>query len=235
MTVRRLRPGKLLPLVLVVLGSCGSGQTSTTISGETVATTGSPPTSAAPDSTTVPSTTAPEPVTTSSASPPSEPWHVDGRTYYFPVQPPDEATYGAEHHDYPATDIFAPVGATLVAVTDGTIDEVGRVDEWDPEIDDPATRSGLYVSVVGADGVRYYYSHLSRVESGISAGVGVHAGQVIGAVGNSGNARLTPAHVHFGISHPTFPGDWETRRGEVPPYPYLVAWEVGDQLAPTLR
>jgi murein DD-endopeptidase MepM/ murein hydrolase activator NlpD len=174
-------------------------------------------------------------MTTSTVSPPSEPWHVDGRAYYFPVQPPDQATYGAEHHDYPATDIFASMGATLVAVTDGTIDEVGRVDEWDPAIDDPATRSGLYVSVIGADGVRYYYSHLSRVEPGIEAGSGVHAGQVIGAVGNSGNARNTPAHVHFGISHPTSPGDWETRRGEVSPYPYLIAWEVGDQLAPTLR
>jgi murein DD-endopeptidase MepM/ murein hydrolase activator NlpD len=173
-------------------------------------------------------------VTTSSVAPPSEPWHVDGRTYYFPVQPPDEASYGAEHHDYPATDIFAPVGATLVAVTDGIIDEVGEVDEWDPAIDDPATRSGLYVSVIGADGVRYYYSHLSRVEPGIETGGRVRAGQVIGAVGISGNARDTPPHVHFGISHPTFPGDWETRRGEVSPYPYLVAWEVGGQLAPTL-
>ncbi len=159
---------------------------------------------------------------------------MPGQRYYFPVQPPDAADYGPDHHDYPATDVFAAEGTTLVAVTAGVVDEVGRVDDWDPDVDDPATRSGLYVSIVGDDGIRYYYSHLRSVVPRLDAGDRVRAGQVIGQVGRSGNAAPTPPHVHFGISPPTFPGDWEVRRGVVAPYQYLQAWTAGNDVAPEL-
>lgn len=139
-----------------------------------------------------------------------------------------------EHHDYPATDIFAPLGSAIVAVTDGVIDEVSREDHWDPAVNDGANRGGLYVSLIGDDGVRYYTSHFSAVEPGIEPGVRVHAGQLLGYVGRSGNACTTPYHVHFGISHPTFPGDWEVRRGEIWPYEYLKAWENGVHMIPVL-
>lgn len=88
--------------------------------------------------------------------------------YVFPVQPSGSASYGRCHHDYPATDIFAPVGLQFVAATSGTVDFVSRIDRWDPRIDDPATRSGIAVAIVGMDGVRYYGSHLSSVTDGIA-------------------------------------------------------------------
>ena len=54
------------------------------------------------------------------------------------------------------------------------------------------------------------------------------------AIGISGNAAQTSPHCHFGISHPTFPGDWEVRRGEIWPYDYLQAWMNGEDLTPVL-
>jgi murein DD-endopeptidase MepM/ murein hydrolase activator NlpD len=115
------------------------------------------------------------------------------------------------------------------------VDELSRHDRWDPSVDDPATRGGLYVSLIGDDGVRYYGAHLSSVASGLRAGERVERGQVLGRVGDSGNARGISPHLHFGISHPTFPGDWEVRRGEVDPYPYLKAWRRGRDRTPVLE
>jgi len=175
-------------------------------------------------------TATPTPVLT----PTREPWVAPGQRYYFPVQPPTVARYSNEHHDYPAADIFVPIGSIVVAIADGIVDEVSRVDRWDPRTNDCAYRGGLWVSIVGSDGVRYYTSHLGSVETGIETGVHVHAGQIIGRSSHTGNATPTPPHVHFGISHPTFPGDWAIRRGQVWPYKYLQAWTHGENLKPVL-
>lgn len=154
------------------------------------------------------------------------------RRYVFPVQPARAVHYGPYHHDYPAADIFCPVGSLFVAVTDGVVDDVSREDRWNPAVDDGATRGGLSVAIIGDDGVRYYGSHLSAVMPGIAPGVRVRAGQALGRTGNSGDARRTAPHLHFGISRPTTPDDWRTRRGEVPPYRYLRAWQRGVPLVP---
>ena len=151
--------------------------------------------------------------------------------HVFPLEPANAASYSPGGHAYPATDLFASTGTRFVAVTDGVVDEVSRVDLWDPATDDPALRAGLYVSVIGGDGVRYYGSHLSVVADGVDAGTVVSAGQLLGEVGRTGNARDTPSHLHFGISRPTFAGDWEVRRGEIDPVPFLLAWSAGDTAA----
>jgi murein DD-endopeptidase MepM/ murein hydrolase activator NlpD len=130
--------------------------------------------------------------------------------------------------------MFTPIGSQFVAVTSGVIDWVTRTDTWDPAINDPPTRGGLSVALVGDDGVRYYGSHLSQVADGIAPGVWVAAGTLLGLTGRSGDAVNTPAHLHFGISHPTSPDDWETRRGQINPYPYLNAWRTGEQRRPNL-
>jgi murein DD-endopeptidase MepM/ murein hydrolase activator NlpD len=150
------------------------------------------------------------------------------------VQSKGKITYGRFHHDYPATDIFCPIGSEFVAVTDGVVDFVSREDRWDPKVDDGATRGGLAVAIIGDDGVRYYGSHLSQVADGIEPGVRVTAGQRLGLTGHSGDARTTDPHLHFGISHPTTPDDWKVRRGEIGPYDYLFAWQRGENVAPRL-
>lgn len=114
------------------------------------------------------------------------------------------------------------------------MDFVSYEDRWDGKVDDPATRGGLSVAIIGDDGVRYYGSHLSAIAPGIAPGVRVRAGKLLGYSGKTGNARGTSPHLHFGISHPTYPEDWEVRRGEISPYPYLQAWARGEMLRPEL-
>lgn len=161
-----------------------------------------------------------------------------GRRYAFPVQPANLASYGPHHHDYPATDIFAPLGSRFVAPADGRIDEVSRVDRWNLWLNLGATRGGLFVSLIGDDGVRYYGSHLKEVASGIEPSRRVVAGTFLGFVGRSGTARGTPAHLHFGISCPPLtprpPHDWKIRRGQIPPFPYLNQWKVGVAAMPRI-
>jgi murein DD-endopeptidase MepM/ murein hydrolase activator NlpD len=152
--------------------------------------------------------------------------------HVFPVQSTGKVRYGRAHHDYPAADIFCPIGSVFVAVTDGTVDFVSRDDVWDPKVNDGATRGGLSVAIVGDDGVRYYGSHLSEIADGIAPGVRVIAGQQLGLTGKSGDARFTDAHLHFGISRPTTPDDWAVRRGQVSPYDYLRKWQRGEDATP---
>jgi murein DD-endopeptidase MepM/ murein hydrolase activator NlpD len=151
--------------------------------------------------------------------------------YVFPVEG-CPTNYGATHHDYPATDVFTNRGCAFVAVTDGRIDEVTSVDHWEPQTNRGADRGGLSVSIVGTDGVRYYGSHLESIAGGIVPGKLVRAGELLGRVDNSGDARTTPTHVHFGISWPTRPGIWWVRRGEVSPWKYLNSWRSGGSESP---
>jgi hypothetical protein len=81
--------------------------------------------------------------------------------YFFPVQPAARVSYGRDHHDYPATDIFAPSGSDFVAPTSGLIEYVSRQDRWSPQTDRGEDRGGLAVSIVGDDGIRYYYVELA--------------------------------------------------------------------------
>jgi murein DD-endopeptidase MepM/ murein hydrolase activator NlpD len=141
-------------------------------------------------------------------------------------------SYVNYHHDYPANDIMCPIGSTFVAVTDGVVEFVSYEDEWTYQSTDPALKSGLAVGIIGDDGVRYYGSHLSAIAEGIAPGVRVSAGQSLGLTGDSGNAKGTDPHVHFGISRPTYPEDWQVRRGEMNPYLFLQAWQKGEALQP---
>ena len=142
--------------------------------------------------------------------------------------------YVKAHHDYPANDIEAKKGCKFVSPVNGVIDEVNRVDNWSGKTNLGIDRGGLYVSVIGDDGVRYYGSHLSSVVASIQPGVAVKAGQILGRVGSTGSARGTAPHLHFGISWPT-PSQsnvWWVRRGIVAPWKYLDAWKAGKDLSP---
>jgi murein DD-endopeptidase MepM/ murein hydrolase activator NlpD len=227
---RALVPPLLLAVVAVLAaGGCsGGGGTQAPAAGATTAptattlpegpgaqpsATGEPPATAAPETTTAPTTA---------------PARLD---YRFPVAG-CRVQYGRGHHDYPAADMFTGRGCAFVAPVAGRVDEVTLGDRWSPGSDRGADRGGRSVSLVGADGVRYYGSHLEAVAPGVAPGVRVAAGQLLGRIGDSGSARGTGPHLHFGISWPTGPGIWWVRRGMVPPAPYLDAWRAGQDRSP---
>ena len=87
-----------------------------------------------------------------------------------------------EGRGHAGIDIFAPLGTPALAVDDGTVRY-----EIDPI-------GGLSYYLHAKDGTTYYGTHLSRVEGGART---VKAGDVIGYVGNDGNAKGTPFHLHF--------------------------------------
>ena len=158
--------------------------------------------------------------------------------YAFPVAG-CTVTYSKYHHDYPAADIFGKKGCAFVAPTAGVVDEVNAVDRWSGKTNLGPDRGGLSISIVGDDGVRYYGSHLSKIEAKIIPGYRVATGEKLGEIGSTGSARGTKAHLHFGISYPTEKGIWWIRRGvgleskgKTPPFKYLQAWQAGNDLKP---
>ena len=160
----------------------------------------------------------------------SEPPEPEGTPYVVPVADDRRAGWHGTHSTYPATDIFVRSGATLVSPVRGTVLEVRRVDEWDPAVDNPATRGGRSVSILGGDGVRYYLAHFATIVAGLDPGDDVTAGQVLGTMGSSG--RSSACHLHFSISPPCAGKEWSVRRGVIWPYPYLDAWRDGEQRSP---
>ena len=144
----------------------------------------------------------------------SAPLSPDG--YVFPVYGPSSFTdtFGAPragvgwHH---GEDIFAPLGAPLLAVADGTIFSVG----WND-------RGGFRLWLRDRQGNQFYYAHLSAFSPLAVDGREVRAGAVIGFVGNTGDAQSTPYHLHFEI-HPVglLPMGYD---GVVNSFPYLSAW-----------
>jgi murein DD-endopeptidase MepM/ murein hydrolase activator NlpD len=142
--------------------------------------------------------------------------------YVFPVYGPATASdsFGAPrtttwHH---GVDIFAPLGAPILAVADGTLFRVG----WN------AVGGNRFWLRDGA-GNEFYYAHLSAFSPVAQEGRRVKAGDVIGFVGTTGDAAGTPPHLHFEI-HPR-ELIWMGYDGAIDPYPYLIAWLRLDDLA----
>jgi murein DD-endopeptidase MepM/ murein hydrolase activator NlpD len=149
----------------------------------------------------------------------------------FPVA--GKVSYVAAHHDYPATDVFGRCGSAVRAPSDGWLLEVRREDVWDPASNRGADRGGRSFTLLGDDGVRYYGSHLRALTLGLEPGDRVSAGDRLGDLGESGDARGVGCHLHFGISplcHGT--GEWWLRRGAVAPYPFLRSWQGGGDASP---
>ena len=112
---------------------------------------------------------------------------------------------GPPVHSHKGNDCSAPKGTPLLAV------EAGRAD---------CTSGGLGgtgINLYGNSGTLYYYAHLDRRL--VACGQIVSRGQVIGTVGNTGNASGGAAHLHFEIR----PGGGAA----VDPYPYLSQWGTG--------
>jgi murein DD-endopeptidase MepM/ murein hydrolase activator NlpD len=91
------------------------------------------------------------------------------------------STGGTGRHQ--GIDIFSPASTAVVAVEDGVITKMG-----------PSKIGGNRIWLNGT----YYYAHLLRFAKGLRVGTKVKAGQVIGFVGTTGDAKGTPPHLHFG-------------------------------------
>lgn len=94
---------------------------------------------------------------------------------------------GGRSHE--GTDIFADRGTPVRAMYHGTIKELRRTDTG---------LGGIYVSYWVGPGEHWYNAHLDSIPAGLSVGDPVEPGTLIGTVGNSGNARTTPPHLHIG-------------------------------------
>jgi murein DD-endopeptidase MepM/ murein hydrolase activator NlpD len=136
--------------------------------------------------------------------------------YVFPVYGPSAYgdSFGAPRADtlwHHGDDIFAPLGAPVLAVTDGVVYSVG----WEKI-------GGNRLWLRDRGGNEFYYAHLSAFSPLAVNGNEVRAGTVLGFVGDTGDAEGTPYHLHFEI-HPVsllFLG----YDGVVDPTPYLDAW-----------
>ena len=139
--------------------------------------------------------------------------------YVFPVYGPVSFidTFGAFRGDVPGNwhhgdDIFAPLGAPILACADGIVFSIG----WNDV-------GGNRLWLRDAQGNEFYYAHLSAFSPLAKNGMHVKAGEVLGFVGNTGDASGTPTHLHFEI-HPAsliFMG----YDGAVDPTTYLLAWK----------
>jgi murein DD-endopeptidase MepM/ murein hydrolase activator NlpD len=142
---------------------------------------------------------------------------LTARHYVFPVFGPVSYidTFGAARSDvtyHHGDDIFGQLGQPLVACADATVFSVG----WNKI-------GGNRLWLLDGQGNQFYYAHLSAFSTAAVDGARVKAGQVIGFLGNTGDAEGTPYHLHFEV-HPVsllYLG----YDGAVDPTPYLDAWQ----------
>jgi peptidoglycan LD-endopeptidase LytH len=115
-------------------------------------------------------------------------------------------TWGAargEGRKHEGIDIFAKRGTPVISSTQGIVRKVGA-----------NNLGGKVVWITGPNLSQHYYAHLDTYAEHIQEGDWVEAGEVVGYVGNTGNAKNTPPHLHYGIY---------LSGGAVNPYPYLMA------------
>jgi len=121
------------------------------------------------------------------------------RGFVFPVGEPysfiDSWGYprmvGTEYqHGHQGVDVMAPFGTPLYAVERGIITRVGT-----------DVLGGTKLWLKGQSGTYYYYAHLQSYAEGMVEGALVNAGDVVGTVGDSGNAQGGAPHLHFQV-HP---------------------------------
>jgi murein DD-endopeptidase MepM/ murein hydrolase activator NlpD len=143
--------------------------------------------------TTIPSPTSTRPgdSTTTTAAPPPPPPPPNPGTRVCPV---DGATtfrdsWGeprGEGRTHTGTDMMAAAGTPLIAIESGVIYHPSW--HW-------AGGNGLYIN--GDSGDTWYYAHMQGYAAGITGGVRVTAGQLVGYVGSTGNARSPHLHIAY--------------------------------------
>lgn len=154
-------------------------------------TTTDPGTASSTTSTTAPpaTTTPPSPTTTAGPPPPPSLPAIDGRI--CPVDGPvsfvdsfGAGRSGGRKHE--GVDMISPRGTPLVAIESGTVKRMRN-----------GGLGGITVWLRGEGGDEFYYAHLDAWADGLSKGDHLDAGELLGYVGNTGNARYTIPHLHF--------------------------------------
>jgi len=100
-------------------------------------------------------------------------------------------TYGAPRgrdRQHEGVDIFAPRGTMVRSTTDGLVVGVRE-----------SGLGGKQVWVLGPGRQRHYYAHLDGFADLLAVGDLVRAGDALGIVGDTGNARGTAPHLHYGV------------------------------------
>lgn len=130
-------------------------------------------------------------------------------TYQFPVSGAGNrdiksfwgATRDGGKRSHEGVDIFAKRGTPVVAVTDGRVSSTGNRGLGGKQV---WLRDGLFGSSI-------YYAHLDSIAT--TSGKRVKKGDTLGFVGNTGNAKTTAPHLHFGI--------YKGYSGAVDPLPFI--------------
>jgi murein DD-endopeptidase MepM/ murein hydrolase activator NlpD len=144
--------------------------------------------------------------------------------YVFPLFGPAAFgdTFGAFRADVPGKwhhgeDLVAPLGTPVLAVADGSVFSVGwnEIGGWKFWLRDTA-------------GNEFYYAHLSAYSPLALEGNEVEAGDVIGFVGDTGDAEGGSPHLHFEIHPASLIGLGYD--GVVAPYPFLLAWRRAEDI-----
>ena len=128
---------------------------------------------------------------------------------------PRPAVRGGWHH---GEDLFAPLGAPVLAVARGSLHTIGF------------NRLGGYRLWLRDElGNEFYYAHLSAYSPLAVEGRRVEAGDVIGFVGDTGDADGGSPHLHFEIHPASMVGLGYD--GVVAPYPILLAWRRAEDVS----
>jgi murein DD-endopeptidase MepM/ murein hydrolase activator NlpD len=113
--------------------------------------------------------------------------------YVFPVGGgPGMVSASHTHHDYPAVDIAAPLGSPVYALADSVV-----LRSWAT----PDPSCGIGLTLQASDGQIWTYCHLAVLDTGVTRGAHLTAGQEVGLVGATGDA--TGPHLHLQLQPPT--------------------------------
>lgn len=134
------------------------------------------------------------------AAAPAERIITSGEGLLFPIAPVPRClvfnnfgafskTYGAGGHQ--GVDIGADLGQEVYAVEDGVLER--------RTIDGPGSAAGNGWVMMGDSGTQFRYYHLSAFAEGLEDGDRVSEGELIGYVGDTGNASPGGWHLHFEI------------------------------------
>lgn len=121
--------------------------------------------------------------------------------------------YTPTFHLHKGLDIFAASGTPVRAPEKGVVVRFSN---------NPAG-GGIGLWLEGSDGTLYYFAHLRARAEGLRPAADVDVGDVLGYVGDTGNARGGAPHLHLEMHEP----------GPVPPKPAVDRWlDEAEALAP---